>query len=285
MSVSFCAAEVTVRQIDGPVKIDGIPDEAVWKECQPLSLAESTSSNLSNTTTVQLARDSRYFYLAFVCYEKRMDRLVANWTHDEERDNNIWTDDCVEIFLAPWGNRQRFYHIAVNASGVIYDTFGTDSSWNAEISASATKHPDRWVLEMRIPLKDLGLSTMGGDIWLGNFCREEKSFDENTSLFPTPKGFNDPESFREITFAPLSDNLNFTLKQISGKRISALIGNTTGKTQKIRLSLANPDKNQDAILQKDIDLKVSDKNFVTFKYTTPPGTGNIDIEVKKLRKY
>src|SRR5690554_2372418 len=196
------ASAVEVKRTDAPVTIDGKLDEPIWRESQSYSLDHSMSGTIKNPTTVQLAWDDDHLYAAFICNEADMPNIVNNWTHDEERDNKIWMDDCVELFLDPWGAREQHYQVIVNTSGVIYDSFMGDISWNTNLRSALTKHPDKWIIEIAIPFSDLKVFPRGGETWLGNLCREQKSDRENTSVYLTPTGFTDRQNYGQIVFVP-----------------------------------------------------------------------------------
>lgn len=275
---TFCIADVEVKRTNISVTPDGKLDETVWQSCPKYKLDQSDSGKITNPTTVQLAYDANNLYVAFICHESNMKDIANQWTHDEERDNSIWTDDCVEIFLDPWGARKQFYQVIVNTSGVIYDAFSGNTLWDADLKAGVSKHPDKWIAEIVIPFKDLKVSPKGGEVWLGNFCREEKPEKENTTVFPTATGFTDPDTFGQIAFEPGDQDISFLLSQIGEGGISANIHNKGDNDQPLRLILKNP-KDGSVILQKDILVSNKDIHPVSFPYKLPEGTKAIDIQV------
>lgn len=259
--VSICNAGVEVKRIQSPVKIDGKLDDAAWQNSREFRLDKSTSGKITNPTTVKLACDSKNLYVAFVCNESRMNEIVNKLTHDEERDNAIWVDDCIEIFLDPWGTRKQFYQLIINTSGIIYDSFMGDDSCDTNLQTAVTRYPDKWIIEIAIPFDDLKVSPKGGEVWLGNFCREEKPANENTALFPVPKGFGDPQSFGKIEFEPVDNEISFSLRQLGEDRISADIRNGSDKDRQVNIVLKNAE-NGTIILQKNVDVKVGELSLI-----------------------
>ena len=71
-------------------------------------------------------------------------------------------DDCVEIFLCPNPkNRKQCYQFIINAKGVTWDgRHGSrkdgrvELAWNSGIKARSIIQKNRWILEVKIPLKD-----------------------------------------------------------------------------------------------------------------------------------
>jgi hypothetical protein len=72
-----------------------------------------------------------------------MANLRTAWSHAEERDNAIWQDDCVEVFLDPLSRGTATgMHIVVNSAGVCYDAWDGDrrlldkNEWTGEMNLS-----------------------------------------------------------------------------------------------------------------------------------------------------
>ncbi|MBU1901922.1 carbohydrate-binding family 9-like protein [Patescibacteria group bacterium] len=138
-------------------------------------------------------------------------KFMAN---EINRDSNLWADDCVEIFLAPGGNTNSYYHFVVNSRGALYDArckknpdgeATMDAAWNssAKTSARVDENAYAWTAEIAIPFRDVSAKPpANGDCWRLNICREEKPSGENSHWAPTStsKGFHDPEHFGEIIF-------------------------------------------------------------------------------------
>ena len=102
-SLACTAASETMRiaRFETPPAIDGKLTEDAWTECEILQLHNIRRGPLKNATIARVGYDDGHLYVAFRCEEAAMDRLVTVWHHAEERDNTIWQDDCVEIFLGP----------------------------------------------------------------------------------------------------------------------------------------------------------------------------------------
>ena len=92
-----------------------------------------------------------------------MDKLKVACT---ERDQKVYSDDCIEFYLDPELDRTDAVKFVVNPNGVfmdfLRDTSGDagDVTWNATVKT--TKEKDRYFMEISIPFKDMGLKYKAG---------------------------------------------------------------------------------------------------------------------------
>lgn len=152
--------------------IDGAVSPAGQSECLHLSLVKPDGGTAANPTEVFIARSADELYVAFKCYEKDMKNLALQWKNPEERDNSVWTDDCVEIYVDPMnGDPSQLRHIIINSAAVIYDEAGISPSWDCDIKTAAVRGEDYWSVEALISLSDLGCDPKGPETWNCNFAR------------------------------------------------------------------------------------------------------------------
>lgn len=162
--------------------IDGDLSDQSWKEATKIT---RFYQNIKFMRTVPAEGNSDvYFgytdtdlYIAVKGYEESTKDLTAEYT---VRDENIWTDDCAEVFFDTDHDYNTFYQIIVNCIGTIADYAWDAEShspsqaneWNAAVQVGTEIKERFWALEIRIPLKDLGVSRVKkGDIWGFNVAR------------------------------------------------------------------------------------------------------------------
>ena len=147
-----------------PPEIDGRLDEPCWNGTQSLGFTGLRDTPLKNATTARLVYDAANLYVGIRCEEGDMANLRTAWSHAEERDNAIWQDDCVEIFLDPLSRGTATgAHIAVNSAGVWYDAWDGDRAWDCDVRNAVVKEPGAWTVEIAIPFDDLGFRPRGGE--------------------------------------------------------------------------------------------------------------------------
>ena len=144
-----------------------------------------------------------------------MGRMAVRQTQRDHAD--VWRDSAVEIFLNPNDDGKTYYHIIINADGVVSDarcvrtgsSSGRDAAWNSSAAVKTLRGRDRWILETAIPLSDLpGFKHSG---FKANFCRHRvlSPPKPQTALYtwsPFVSGFHDLERFGWLTFTPSRDH-------------------------------------------------------------------------------
>jgi len=92
------------------------------------------------------------------------------------RDEQVYMDDCFEIFLDSRGELGEYYQIAINTKGAIFDaSSGADpySSWNCVgLKVGIAKSKDSWTAEVFIPFQAVRATAVkSGSLWFGNITR------------------------------------------------------------------------------------------------------------------
>ncbi len=212
---ALAASTLPIVRFNTPPAIDGRLDDAAWQKAPPQSLVLlENKGNPVNPTEVRLGYDSENLYLAFVCQDADMRKLRRNWTNPEERDSDVWQDDCVEVLLDPLGTRKDFYHIIINSGNVLYDAWRKDRVWDGNLVSAVAAADDRWTVELALPFADFGFCPRGGEVWRGNLCREQKSIPEISNVRPDTRSLLQPESFAEFNFEPAAALANISLLRI-----------------------------------------------------------------------
>ncbi|MBK5258210.1 MAG: carbohydrate-binding family 9-like protein [Thermoanaerobaculia bacterium] len=168
-------------------------------------------------TTVSAYFDSRYLNLVFSAAD---DYVVASFT---DRDDPIYEEDVVEVFLAP-DQLSRYFEIEVSPVGTLFDaqidspdgirdTMRADVSWTPEgLLAGVRKIVEpglRMTIDttLRIPFRSLGRSEpCDGETWRANFFRIDRhpaEGDEYSAWRPTmcdPADFHVTSAFGSLKF-------------------------------------------------------------------------------------
>jgi hypothetical protein len=191
-----------------PIVIDGRLSEVAWKTAGMIPEFQEYrgSAALRNQTQVRLLYDSQALYIAYRCKEADISRIRAQVT---DHDGSVWDDDCAEFFLDVKADRASFAQFILNTIGTRYDGLGHDSyGYNPKWEGKSVVGKDEWTAEIRIPFSELGVNTPeSGDLWLGNFCREEQPSRELSCWSPTMGSFAAPGRFGAIVFGSLEDRI------------------------------------------------------------------------------
>jgi hypothetical protein len=206
---------------DGPIEIDGSLGERGWSHAPELKLNDIFGRD-SPKTVAKVLWDDRYLYIAFLCEDTDI------WATKRGRDDFLWEEEVVEVFVDPDGDGMNYAEFEVNPLGAELDLLipdpkavdpARDSTWNCKgwisavgVHGTVENRGDldsQWVVEMAIPLEEiLKLSRNPSDnplgsSWKVNLCRIERP-KEGGPLMLSWSGcisrFHEPERFGVIKF-------------------------------------------------------------------------------------
>jgi hypothetical protein len=241
--------------------IDGKLDDAAWGKATELTLLHYTQRTpLKEPTKVKLLYDRNNLYVGFICKESQMKKTLSLVT---ALNGPVFTDDCVEIMLAPnqTASDNRYIHFAANMLGTRYtNKYGivADLPWKVKTS----RQKDGWTAEFAIPFKSVVEPETNAACWRVNFYREEQPRTEYSSWAPTQGSFHTPALFG-ILSGLLFDGkfLGMTAPVIPLK------GDTTGPDV-FRLETATAPKEMPSIIiPKPVRFDLNGKKFPIDKNT------------------
>lgn len=142
-------------------------------------------------------RDEKYLYVAINVFQQADTGRNMSRSNTIEYDDLIPTkDDVVELLFDPLNSGARspsdLYHIVIKPSGAYLTEKGISLNapcshrlpWTADITVATDIHPNRWVVELRIPFSAFEVQTVNNEIWGFSITR----FDADHQLFSTWSG-------------------------------------------------------------------------------------------------
>lgn len=198
------------------IRVDGDLNDAAWQKARAIEAFKTFDGKTPQTsTTGLLLTDAENLYLAFRCQEPQMDKLEAT---PLPRDGSLWTNDCIEIYAAPFQKPEEYFQIIVDTSGQVFDAFkrngSLDPRYDLSVTAKVQKQNDGWTLEASIPLAELGVSSARAPLM--NFGRERKPVTENTSwhgVFGKPETWQPLPLTLDSRYSPDARDWNFGAAQ------------------------------------------------------------------------
>lgn len=178
-------------KIDAEIKITGKADDALWKLAKEVKLAEAETGKPGRyNTTVKMLYNSKHLYIAFECADDSV------WGTFNQRDAQIFSEECVEVFLCPSGKIRQYYELNISPLNTVFDAVifnmktlqqgGRLRSWTdftcegmttkvnvtGEIGKAGAK---RWSVEYAIPFTSIigsdNLVPVAGEEWRMNLYR------------------------------------------------------------------------------------------------------------------
>ncbi len=148
--------------LSGAIRMDGVPDEAIWAQAPAISALTMTEPNEGGIPTarteVRVLADGRHLVFGILARDPDPAGIVST---SKARDPELRSEDYIKIVLDPFLDGRSGYIFAVNPGGARYDALvanrgeGEDPQWDAVWEANTARGPEGWSAEIRIPLQSL----------------------------------------------------------------------------------------------------------------------------------
>jgi hypothetical protein len=197
-----------------------------------LASRDSAGSGPHQRTKVACAWSPTHLHVAFHCDDGDI------WGTHEHRDDPLYDEEVVEVFLSPSGDVRRYFEFELSPRNVVFDatvhspdlhrgTMAVEAAWNcagletvvdtpgpvhtlspSNRSAGQSDSRGWWIGEMHIPFAGLGVAPpQPGDVWRANFYRIDRPAPPNHPEFSawsptgeTPANFHVPSRFGSLVF-------------------------------------------------------------------------------------
>lgn len=190
-----------------------------WNQIQPLPLLVRAEDGATpkQPTVVRVAWDEKALHVRFDCGDHHA------WGTMTRRDDPIWQEEAVEVFLAPGADDPvDYFEFEVSPRGVLFDArihnptslradLRADVAWDCPgIQWAAGSHPTErqdWWAALSIPWKGILPASVSGAerefprSWRANFYRidrpegEAAEFSAWSPTLATPADFHKPARF------------------------------------------------------------------------------------------
>jgi hypothetical protein len=155
------APPLELRRLSAPVTIDGNPNDAAWRDIEPLPLTLYTPifrGTPTQRTEIRVAYDDEYFYAAGWFYDTNASAIRVNSLY-RDRWNG---DDAFAIYIDAFNDKQNAKWFGTTPGGIRFDQLVSDDGatlnggWDTFWSAATTITEQGWFAEVRIPFSSLG---------------------------------------------------------------------------------------------------------------------------------
>ena len=178
-----------------PPVIDGRLDDDVWADAPAIEdFVQDEPDNLqppTEHTSVQVAYDGRYVYVAAYCYAKDLTGIRTGLG----RRDDYPPSDAIAISFDPRHDHQTAYTFRVNASGVQgdfanFDDTGTNIDYDGVWAARTEITAQGWTAEFRIPFSQMrfALPPEAHVTWGFQARRDIQNRGEFDRWVPKPRG-------------------------------------------------------------------------------------------------
>lgn len=165
--------DYVIPRVARPITLDGHVREEVWLDLEPLPVTmfePEFEGPIARTSTIRLAHDGEYLYAAGVFEDDAAptaNSLIRDYYAEDDLFNLVVDsfddDESAFYFLVTPAGTRVDGAISDDAEGPNWQHEEFDNVWDA----AATRTPEGWSAEMRIPLSSLRFRTDGGVARMG----------------------------------------------------------------------------------------------------------------------
>jgi len=214
---------VAVKSKQG-INIDGILDETIWSKVETVTLRNNkTGKQVRDSTIMTWAAccyDRQNFYIAFECNDPDI------WSTYTERDQQLWKQEVVEVFIDTDNDPATYIEIEVSPSNVLFDSYivkpaDIDIDQTAQFNLSGimtavhiqgtlnnkTDRDKKWTVEIAVPFKDMIENSEKVNFknmqWKINYYRINQDRNDQPGWYawsPTGSHFHVPSKFGLLKF-------------------------------------------------------------------------------------
>jgi len=219
--MAFQRPEYVCYRTSQPIVIDGVLDDPAWQKAPVVELVLADSgAKPKQATTARLLWDDNYLYVGFFCEDKDI------WGTTTERDQDIFNQEVVEVFIDADCDGRGYVEIEVNPLNAVLDLFMLYRDerkrglwdWDSEgmrtavfVKGDPTRRgteDEYWSVELAIPLADFmtapHIPPRAGDVWYMNLYRIDRATwgDEYSAWSPPGRiNYHTPQRFGRLVFS------------------------------------------------------------------------------------
>ncbi|MCG8468495.1 MAG: carbohydrate binding family 9 domain-containing protein, partial [Gemmatimonadetes bacterium] len=184
-----------LARLDGPIELDGVPDEPAWAAIAPLPLfmwAPRHGDALTEETDVRVGYDDRYLYMSGRMYDSDPDGIRSNTFYRDQFSG----DDLLSIMIDSYNDYETAVWFVTNPAGARSDRtmsndaefggggFPMNADWNSHWDVATHRTEEGWFAEFRIPFSTLGFQSDGGEVTMGIIVYRFIARKNERQLFP-----------------------------------------------------------------------------------------------------
>ena len=217
-----------------PPVLDGKLDDDCWNTALVLDLfylADGKRTPCKQKTEVRVLFDDTNVYFGVRCEESDLSKIK---TRSPGRDQPDWEDDRIEFFIDVLGRGGRLpvFYLSINTAGMLHDQVLGAADWHAHVCVAPGKTKGAWLLEVRLPLRELGkLRSIACERWHMNIGRIHRAtFRGKSAIVPVKRSFMQPGRFAGFEFRKHSGRLRVAALSLGEMTVH---GSRTGRNKAV----------------------------------------------------
>ncbi len=218
--------QLSCKKVKSEISMKGDLNDPAWKKAESITLKlVDTGKKPNQKTEVRFLYSETHLYVRFDAEDSYV------WGTKKERDDDIYNEECVELFISPGNSLHQYYELNVSPKNVVFDAVilnprlvpdsklgfkglhaftaeGMKTAIHIEETPDKVGGAKKWVAVMAIPFADIigspNQTPVSGESWLFNSFRIDAPKDkpiEYQAWQPTGKiDFHRPLFFGNLIF-------------------------------------------------------------------------------------
>jgi hypothetical protein len=183
-SAALAKKNIVAVRTATPPKIDGRPDEAIWKTA-PVAGDFVEYSPRSGTlpvmrTEIRFAYDDMALYILAVMFDPHPDSLCRELGRRDQIE--ALNTDYISFDILPYNDGLNMYEFKVSPANLQndckYSAVGQDITWDAVWESAAITTDSAWITEVKIPYSALRFPVTEAQVWGINMWRNNHRYHE-----------------------------------------------------------------------------------------------------------
>ena len=221
---------LSIQKTNEKIKIDGILDEATWKNAAVAGdffmIIPVDTGKATQFSEARMSFDEENLYLSIIFFNNSTQGAYV--VESLKRDFSFGKNDNFIVAIDPFNNQNTGFAFGLNAygaqwDGTMFNGRNVDLNWDTKWYSEVQFYQEKWVCEIAIPFKSIRYNEDISE-WGINFSRLDLKASEKSSWAPVPRQFPSvtlayagalvwetppPKQSSNVSLIPyLSENLN-----------------------------------------------------------------------------
>lgn len=279
-----------LKKITAPPEIDGKAD-ALWQTAPALPLVKWRSNKAAPLmpSTVKFLYDDANLYCLAEFSENNMNEALMQSSKYPRRDAPVFENDCCELFIDPFMDGKRSFHLIVDIHGGIADFLHGDTvryrnalKWDGFWRGEVHRSDEMWCVEYAIPWHTIGIAPGKGRVFGIDLSRARRCNPPERSVLVDAHSLRTTEKFirMSVDLAPLpvTGSVEHSALFSGSNTLHAILQNSTPAPLDGTLLIAGTSSCGEIVFEKKIPFSIPAKKSIDLPIQVSfpsPGTVNI----------
>ncbi|MEM9017207.1 MAG: metallophosphoesterase [Verrucomicrobiota bacterium] len=177
--------KTSIFRVSKAPEIDGSLEDSSWRRDPAVSrlIPRQADGYAPVESESWIGYDEEFLYLGIRCEDPILRDVIDDVT---ARDGDLSGNDTVELFFDTNLDQKTYYQFTVNPRGTLHDSRNGEKDWDSGAKVATGREEGAWVIELAIPLADLGADPGEHSTWGFQMTRHRPRLDGRRSYQWSP---------------------------------------------------------------------------------------------------